>query len=86
MQRKPHSPTLETIRMVERTLKDAQQVIKLAELKRRLPRKVMHSTLVRIIDYLQEGGKILIGTKGILWVYIPPAELERLKKKSVIIR
>ncbi len=74
-----HSPRLATVLMVEKTLQDAKEVIKLAELKRRLPKQVMHSTLLQILDYLQQSGKILITTKGALWVYRPSAELERMK-------
>ncbi|HLC37909.1 MAG TPA: hypothetical protein VJI71_00465 [Candidatus Norongarragalinales archaeon] len=74
-----HSPRLATVLMVEETLKQAKELLKIAELKRRLPKKVMHSTLLQILDYLQESGKILITTKGILWVYRPPSELEKLK-------
>ena len=75
-----HSPTLDTVLMVEHTLQDAKRVIKISELKRRLPRKVMHQTLIRILDYLQESGKILITTKGVVWTYTPKDMMERLKK------
>ena len=74
-----HSPTLNTVLMVEKTLRDAREVMKVAELKRRLPKKVMHATLLQILDYLQESGKILIGTKGAVWTYCPPEEMKRLK-------
>lgn len=77
-----HSPTLGTVIMVEQTLKNAEQTITLAELKRRLPRKVMHQTLLQILDYLQLSGKIIIGTKGILWVYAERKELENLIKRG----
>ena len=77
-----HSPTLNTVLMVEETLKDAGQVITLAELKRRLPKKVMHQTLIQILDYLQISGKIIIGTKGILWVYTERKELDELIKRG----
>ncbi len=75
-----HSPRLATVLMVEKTLKDAGEVLKVAELKRRLPKKIMHSTLLQILDYLQESGKIIIGTKGALWVYRPTPELEAMIK------
>ncbi len=75
-----HSPRLATVLMVEETIKQAKEVLKIAELKRRLPKQVMHSTLLQILDYLQESGKILLTTKGVLWIYRPPTELEKLKK------
>lgn len=78
-----HSPTLDTVLMVEHTLQDAKEAIKIAELKRRLPRKVMHQTLMRILDYLQESGKILITTKGVVWTYTPKDMMERLKKRGL---
>jgi len=40
---------------------------------------VMHGTVLQILDYLQGSGKILVTTKGVVWIYQPPAELERLK-------
>lgn len=73
-----HSPTLNTIIMVEIVLKDANELISIAELKRRLPRKIMHQTLLEIVDYLLMSGKIIIGTKGILWIYTPRKELDFL--------
>ncbi len=73
-----HSPNLKTVLMVEKILKDAGEVISLAELKRRLHKKVMHQTLLQILDYLQASGKIMIGTKGILWVFAERKELNKL--------
>ena len=73
-----HSPNLNTVLMVEDTLKEAGEVITLAELKKRLPKKVMHQTLLYILDYLQISGKIVIGTKGILWVFTERKELDKL--------
>ncbi|MBI1972730.1 hypothetical protein HYS50_01865 [Candidatus Woesearchaeota archaeon] len=68
--------------MVEETLKNTGQVMTLAELKRRLPKKVMHQTLLQILDYLQVSGKILIGTKGMLWVFTERKELDALIQRG----
>lgn len=76
-----HSPNLNTILMVEKTLKDGD-LVTLADLKRKLPKKVMHQTLLRILDYLQLSGKIVIGTKGILWVFAERKELDKLIKRG----
>lgn len=75
-----HSPTLNTVLMVEKVLQEAKEILRVSELKRRLPKKVMHSTLLQVLDYLQESGKILITTKGVVWIFRPPAELEKLKQ------
>lgn len=77
-----HSPTLNTVLMVEETLKKSGELLTLAELKRRLPKQVMHQTVVQILDYLQLSGKIVIGTKGILWVFTERKELNELMKKG----
>jgi len=78
-----HSPTLNTVLMVEDALKEAGEVITIAELKRRLPRKVMHPTLITILDYLQQSGKIVIGTKGLLWVFTERDELNKLINRGL---
>lgn len=82
IQKPLHSPTLNTILMVEKCLKNAGQLVTVAELKRELPRKVMHQTVLEILDYLQQSGKILIGAKGILWIFEERKELEKLVKKG----
>ena len=76
-----HSPTLNTILMVEEVLKK-NDLITLAELKTKLPKKVMHQTLLQILDYLQFSGKIIIGTKGILWIFTERKELIELIKRG----
>lgn len=64
-----HSPTLRTIRMVEKALIDMPgSVMKISELKRALPRKVNHNTLMEVIDYLEECNRIYVGRKGITWL------------------
>jgi len=77
-----HSPTLNTVLMVEEVLNKSGELMTLAELKRKLPRKVMHQTLLQILDYLQISGKIIIGTKGILWIFTERKELNELIKRG----
>lgn len=77
-----HSPTLNTVLMVEDILKESGEVITLAKLKKMLPKKVMHQTLIKILDYLQMSGKIMIGTKGILWIHTERKELDRLIRRG----
>ena len=64
------SPTLNTILMVEDTLENSpDSVITVAELKKMLPRQVNHNTLMIILDYLEQSNKIVVGLKGITWIY-----------------
>ena len=70
IQKMEHSPTLNTIMMVEETLKNVDQsAITVAKLKKKLPRQVNHNTLIMILDYLDKSNKIYIGAKGITWIY-----------------
>lgn len=63
-----HWPTLNTVIMVEDTLKKLkEEVVSVAELKRKLPRKVNHITLMIILDYLEKSKKIEVKLKGISW-------------------
>ncbi|MBS3074094.1 hypothetical protein J4447_01420 [Candidatus Pacearchaeota archaeon] len=63
-----HYPTLKTVLMIERVLRNADLMIDREELKRRLPMKIMHQTLNLILNYLEERGLIIDSHKGILWV------------------
>lgn len=70
LQQLEHSPTLNTILMVEKTLREKPGVaMTIAELKRKLPRKVNHNMLKIILDYLDKSKKIDIGINGIVWVF-----------------
>ena len=65
-----HSPTLNTVIMVENAIKNMDSsVIKVPELKRVLPKKVNHNTLIPILEYLEESNKIAVGMKGITWIH-----------------
>lgn len=79
IQEKPkHWPTLNTVIMVENTLKNMDEsVITIAELKRKLPRQVNHNTLIIILHYLEESNKILVGLKGITWIHNPSPRLRK---------
>ena len=73
-----HWPTLNTVIMVENTLKKMEgSVMSVAELKRRLPRQVNHNTLIVILNYLEKSNKILAGLKGITWIHNPSSKLKR---------
>jgi len=83
-----HSPTLETVVMVEGTIKNLDYYPTKTELKKELPRKVMHQTLCIILAYLAESGKIIIDKGKIVWVFEPDLKkkIENMKKKGLIIK
>jgi len=72
-----HYPSLRTMLLIEKTLKEADTIIDREELKRRLPVKIMHQTLNLILRYLEERGMILDSHKGILWIYNPSPKLRK---------
>lgn len=77
-----HSPTLDTILMVEETIKKAKQVMSVAELKRKLPRKVNHNTIKLILLYLQKSGKIEFTQDGVVWIFIPKEDIASILSKG----
>tara|TARA_Y100000310_G_scaffold266197_1_gene277606 strand:+ start:134 stop:385 length:252 start_codon:yes stop_codon:yes gene_type:complete len=77
-----HYPRLDTVLMVENVLKKADLAISKNELLRRLPKQIMRQTLNVILDYLEEKGVIMIGEKGILWIYNESPKMKKLLEKS----
>ena len=73
-----HSPTLNTVLMVEDTLKNMDEsVITVAELKRMLPKQINHNTLKVILEYLELSNKILVTMRGITWIHNPNQNLRK---------
>jgi hypothetical protein len=69
IEKQVHWPTLNTVIMVEDTLKKMNEsIISIAELKRNLPRQVNHITLMVILEYLEKSNKIAVTLKGITWI------------------
>ena len=72
-----HYPSLKTVLMVEKVLKNADGLLTREQIKKKMPKKVMHQTLNVILEYLEKKGMIIDGHKGILWVYNPSKKLQR---------
>ncbi len=71
------SPTLNTVLMVEATLRKAGEVLTIGKLKRILPKQVMHQTLMAIIDYLEYSGKLIVHDDKVLWAFKPQSKLKK---------
>jgi hypothetical protein len=82
LEKPAHSPTLDTVLMVEETIRNAKEVIKIAELKRRLPRQVNHNTLKIILAYLQKNGKIEFTPDGVIWISMPKEDIATILSKG----
>ena len=84
-----HYPNLKTILEVEEVLKNADGLMNKAQIKKALPKDIMHQTLNVILGYLEQSDKILVPEKGVLWTYNPSKKLRMgpmCRKSSVRIR
>ena len=77
------SPTLNTVLMVEDTLKKSEEVMSIGKLKRKLPKQVMHQTLMAVIDYLEYSEKIVVHEDKVLWTFKPQSKLKKMKGLTV---
>ena len=67
-----HSPTLESVIMVEKTIQKHSQECGKYQLWKKLPKKMMYQTFQTILDYLENSGKIMIDKDGcVIWTYNP---------------
>ena len=82
-----HYPRLDTVIMVEETIRKAKEYPTKAALWRNLKKKVMYQTFLVILDYLQVSNKIYIDTKNgrIVWIWNPKS-VEEILKKGLVIR
>ena len=81
-----HSPTLESVIMVEKTIQKYSQKYGKYQLWKKLPKKMMYQTFQVILNYLGESGKIIIDKdKCIIWTYDPDG-IKRLISKGLKLR
>ncbi|MDP7179811.1 MAG: hypothetical protein QF824_00890 [Candidatus Woesearchaeota archaeon] len=72
-----HSPTLESVIMVEKTIQKHSQECGKYQLWKKLPKKMMYQTFQVILNYLEQSGKIMVDKDGcLIWTYNP----KRIKK------
>lgn len=84
---KPHDPRLSTITMVERTIKDSDDLLGRTELWKKLPRKIMYPTFKGILEYLEASNKIIYDKNDkIVWIAVDNAKLEAFFKRTVKLR
>lgn len=77
-------PKLSTVLMVEDFLKKHKDMpMKIADIKKKLPKQIMHQTLMVILAYLWRSGKIIYGPRGIQWIYSPPEHLKKMFENAL---
>lgn len=78
------SPTLDTIKMVEKTIEEYSGEFNKTQLWEKLPRKVMWPTYLVILKYLEEINKIITSDNGIItWIWNPELARKYLKKELI---
>ena len=82
---KIHSPTLESVIMVEKTIRKYSQEYGKYQIWKKLPRKMMYQTFQVILEYLEESGKIMIDKDGcIIWTY-NPSRIKRIIQEDLVV-
>jgi len=81
-----HEPKLDTILMVEKAIRDADEYPSRMELWRSLPKKIQYQTFKRILEYLEASNKIVFNQGRIVWVAADNPKLKKLLEESVKIR
>jgi len=78
------SPTLQTVLMVEKFIKENSGEFKKTELFNKLPRKVMWQTFQVIMQYLEESLRIVYDKEGYIVYIWNPEFLKRVKNMPEI--
>lgn len=76
------SPTLETVVMVEKFIKEHSGEFKKTELLNKLPKKIMWGTFNVILKYLWDNNKIVIDKDGFIVYIWNPGLIEKLKNRK----
>ena len=80
-------PRLDTVLMVEDSIRNAKEYPTKAALLRSLRTKVMYQTFNLILNYLEYSGKIHIDSDGrISWIWDPEGVKKALKNKKLVVR
>lgn len=77
-------PRLDTVLMVEKSIKELDGEFKKRALWENLPKKMMYQTYCVIIDYLLYSRKISIDSEGkIGWIHYPENKNDHIKNKNL---
>lgn len=81
-------PRLDTVLMVEKAIKNADDYPTKTQLWKALPKKVMYQTFCTIVDYLEYSRKIFIDPRDgkIVWTWDPEGVAELLKHPELVVR
>lgn len=78
------SPTLDTVFMIEETIRKNSGEYNKTQIWNKLPRKVMWKTFKTVINYLESINKIITGKRGILvYIWNPDLAKKYIKMEGV---
>ena len=81
-----HYPRLDTVLMVENTIRTAMEYPNKRQLWQALPKQMMYQTFLLILDYLEESGKIMYDKDGaIIWTHDPEG-IKKILARGVKVR
>ncbi len=81
-----HYPRLDTVLMVEETIKKLDYYPTKTELWKALPKQVMYQTFSMIIDYLTDLNKIVVDKDDkIVWVWNPEL-IKKVTQKGLVLK
>ena len=83
---KGHSPTLDTILMVEETLLELGEYPTKKALRENLPKQIEYPTLNRVLEYLEASGKIMYNGRSIIYTAVNNEKLQNLISSGTIIK
>ena len=79
-----HMPNMDTMLMVERTIKESNKPLRKMELVRALPKSMMYQTLQKVLEYLESHNQITLDKEGrIIWIAADNPKLRALLKSGV---
>ncbi|MBI2184245.1 MAG: hypothetical protein HYU39_04715 [Thaumarchaeota archaeon] len=81
-----HEPTLGTILMVEKAIKDSGEYPTRMALWKSLPREIQYQTFSRVLEYLEGSNKIMPKGRSIIWIAADNPKLKKLLDESVVLR
>ena len=85
MKLKGHSPTLDTILMVEEALLEMGEYPTKKALRENLPKQVEYQTFNNVLEYLEASGKIMYNGRSIVYTAVNNEKLKDLIKMGTII-
>ena len=77
-----HYPQLDTVLLIEKKIKETKEPMTKTDLYKKLGGKVMYPTLIVVLVYLIDSGKIIMDNKNkIVWIYNPEG-IKKFKEKA----